>query len=133
MSESWAQRAVLKSLIVNYDQRVPSHNIAMYDSRLWDPGWEYRDSYRGLQRVLRYWFGDSKAATIASGESVRWRNGVGPRIKLPTLANAAPDKIAERIKGVLKKLFDNRETINSSRPVGIQQLENILQTIGDPI
>jgi hypothetical protein len=102
MSESWAQRAVLKSLIVNYDQiRVPTHNIAMYDSRLWDPEWEHRRSYSGLYRVLSYWFGDSKAATIASSESVRWRNGVGPSIKLPTLANATPAKIAERIEGFI--------------------------------
>ena len=135
MSESWPQRTVLRSLLVNYDLiGVPSHNIAMYDSRLWDPEWEHRGSYRGLHRVLRYWFGDNQAATIASSESVRWRNGVRPAlITLPNLANAAPDKIATRIKGVLQKLLSEKQKyIDIDLPVVIKVLQTIVDTIGDP-
>ena len=68
-----------------WNRRVPGHEIAMYDSRLWDPNWEYRGQWRLLYNALRI-FGPYEnphhAATLASQRSDWWGRGYGPGVRL---------------------------------------------------
>jgi hypothetical protein len=115
---------ILSSLMSNTtDFGVPDHEIASYDSRLWDPEWKrrYGADYGGLHRVLTYALkgNSAKAATMASRESFWWGGRGGrPNWHLQNFYNT-PEQVQENINRWWDKVLNMWSEITDIDGIGV--------------
>jgi len=91
---------------------------------MWDPNWEYRDSYLGLFNSLDYGFGfkqTNQAMSMASGVSFRWGRDRTPPGVLKSFANMTPRQVHDRFIMFVQRIFSG------------ESIEYVLRAIGDPV
>ena len=92
---------------------IPYDNIAMIDSRMWDPKWRntYGSSYNTLVTANSALMGGGRknlgrAYSLASGESYFWgARGGRPVGVLKALSNVNPRDVARRVRTLLRNLI----------------------------
>ena len=101
----------LAKLFVINPIRVPSHGIKMVDSRMWDPNWRDKASWRATARIMRSTvvpsqtqFDLHRAQTIASQESYRWGRGSVPVATLARVVNMELEELVKPVRDALKRL-----------------------------